>query len=126
MWPHLLTMSIGVWLIAAPSVLGVEGRAADSAHILGPLIASVGLMAASDILRGLRWCQLPLGALMMVSAFVFSQPTSGRINAAVSGAAVIGLCLIKGRVKRRFGGGWASLLKSHRNELMHSAERPTS
>lgn len=126
MWPHLLSMLIGAWLIAAPSVLGATGRAEDAAHILGPLIASCGLMAASEILRSLRWCQLPLGALVALSGLVFSQPTPSRIHAVVAGLVVIGLSLIDKERKTRFGGGWTSLLKSHRHELMQPGREHTS
>jgi hypothetical protein len=52
MWPRLLTVAVGIWLMAAPAVLGYAGTPATSDRIAGPVVAAIGIVAASTVTRG--------------------------------------------------------------------------
>jgi hypothetical protein len=111
MGPHLIAAAIGVWMMFAPAVLGYGGEAATSDYVVGPLIASFGLIAAWEITRALRVCNLVLGAWLATSPLYLSHLSrASLLNAVVCGAAVFALSLVRGKSKHRFGGGWAGLL----------------
>src|SRR3546814_8842038 len=46
-WPSTLlaTAAVGLWLLAAPAVLGTSGAAADSDHLVGALIVTITAVA---------------------------------------------------------------------------------
>ena len=50
-WNLLLCAALGVWLMAAPAVLGATGAAANVDHLVGALIVGVAVMVLS-IRRG--------------------------------------------------------------------------
>ena len=116
MWPHLITAALGIWLMAAPDTLGYGLRAAasDNDHILGPIITTIGLVAASEATRNVRWGNIPLGGWLLLAPWVlgYGQGTA-ILNDMLVGGGVILLSLLKGKLKHRFGGGWRSLLKKY-------------
>lgn len=115
MWAQLVATALGVWLMVAPAVLGYARPASDSDRLVGPLIAAFSFVAASGVTRPLRWVNLPLGAWLLLAPWVLGgYSTAATINSLVVGVAVIGLALVKGTVKDRFGGGWSSLLPGRR------------
>jgi hypothetical protein len=110
MWAHLVTMILGVWLTASPDALGQAGAARVNAQIVGPLVASLGCIAAWSITRPLRWINLALGAWLVVAAGLVDHGSGERaVNTGVVGVSIAGLALVRGRPRRRMGGGWASL-----------------
>lgn len=114
MLPQIVVALIGVWLMAAPAVLGYEGGTADNAHrILGPLIASFGTVAVFQATRGARWVNVPLGGAVAATALLVFLPSEGgpmAVNAVLSGALVAGLSLLGGQVSVKTGGGWRAIL----------------
>lgn len=113
MWAQVINALLGIWLMAAPSVLKMEGTAADNDHIVGPLIATVAITAIFENARNLRLVNVLFGAWLLVVPWVLDFPSTTAIIAhLVTGAVVIGLSLVKGEVKEKVGGGWASLWKN--------------
>jgi uncharacterized membrane protein YtjA (UPF0391 family) len=109
MWPRVLEVGLGIWLMAAPSVLGYGAPAATSDRIVGPLVASVAFVALWEVARGLRWANLLLAIWLLAAPLTLGY---GGVAAASSLAA--GLLLLvsirnRGTVRGRFGGGWAVL-----------------
>ena len=47
-WNLWLSALVGAWLMAAPTVLGLEGAAADSTHIMGALVVTFSVMAFAE------------------------------------------------------------------------------
>jgi hypothetical protein len=108
-WAQVLSLSLGLWLMAAPAVLGYGPPAADVHRILGPIAAAFALMAIWGHMRPLRWMNLLFGGLLVVLPFVFGFATVATVNSVVIGLALGGLGFVRGRVTERFGGGWSSI-----------------
>ena len=104
---------VGVYLMFAPALLGYDGtRAADVNRAIGPLIATVALCAAAEVLKAVRWANLPLaGALVLLalSPRPVTTPWPALVSDLASAAVVIGLTLVPYPTVTRFGGGWSSL-----------------
>ena len=121
--PHIVVVALGVWLMAAPAVLGHAGTTAGSSdRFVGPLIASIAFVAASEITRPVRWANL-VGALWLVVApWILGFPMSAAINDVIVGLGVGVLSLLgKADLQERFGGGWSAL--RHPKELPDVGKR---
>ena len=114
MIPHAIAGCVGIWLMAAPAVLGFGGAAATNAQIVGPLIATFGMVALAESTRGVRWVNVALGGWMMLSALVFTAPAPARAAALTAGAAVVGLSLMRGALHNKYAGGWAILWRGYK------------
>lgn len=112
---HLVAAAAGLVVMAAPSRAGYSGTAADIDHVVGPLAVSVGIIAASQILRAFRWINLPLGLVLIASTLIAARTTTGSIVVAVAGAALVATAFVRGRVDVASGGGWASLWRNRRS-----------
>jgi hypothetical protein len=113
MWAQVINAVIGIWLMAAPQVLGYQGAAADNDHIFGPVIATFGIVAIADCTRNVRLFNVPLGAWLLLAPWILGyESTTSIVNDMVAGLLIMGLALIKGKVNARFGGGWSSLWQS--------------
>ncbi len=109
MWWQRLAFVLGIWLMAAPSVLDVKGVPADVLHILGPIAAAIGFIAAAEVTRGLRWLNLPVGLALVIAAPVLGFPGAALVASVVTGVALAGLAFLGGHTATGFGGGWRSL-----------------
>lgn len=112
MWAQAINVLLGIWLMAAPTTLGYSGLAANSDHIVGPLVATFACIALWEVTRALRWLNLPLGLWQVVAPWLFDYPTAAAINGTIVGIAVAALTCIRGRLHHRFGGGWSALWKA--------------
>ena len=106
MWPRLINIAIGVWLMAAPGVLRYGGVPADHDRVVGPILASLACIAIWESTRSLRWINLLIGLWMLLAPWVIGFPTGATINTMICGAAVAGLSLVRGKLIHRFGLGW--------------------
>lgn len=110
MWPQLAAAAIGLLLMAAPGVLGYGDLPADLHHVIGPLVASVGIVAASPVLRGLRWVNLLLGMVLVALTAAVPMPAAAGLTSFASGAALLVLSPWRGRIPTSYGGGWRAVL----------------
>jgi hypothetical protein len=110
MWARLINCGIGIWLMAAPAVLGYGGTAAVNDRVVGPVVASVACIALWEVTRPLRRLGLPLGLWLLVAPFVLGFPRDAMLNSVLSGMAIAGLSMVRGRRTHAFGGGWRTLL----------------
>lgn len=111
MWAHFVNAAIGVWLMAAPAVLGYGVPAETSDRIVGPLIATFAVVAWWEATRGARWANLPLGLWLIASPWILGYDSlSITLHSMMAGAVVAGLSTIRGTVNQRFGGGWRALV----------------
>lgn len=99
---------LGVWLMAAPAVLGYGAAAATSDRVAGPIIASVSLVAASAIARGLRWLNL------LPAAWLLGFPTDALVSSVAVGGVVALLTPLGRADPDRYGGGWRALFDTKR------------
>lgn len=109
MWAQLVSAGIGVWLMAAPTVLDYSSTAAVLARIVGPTAAAVSIIALWEASRGARWLNFVLGAALVASAVVLGHGIGGRLNDLAAGVALALLTLVKKEPEHRIGGGWRAL-----------------
>ncbi|SFQ71377.1 SPW repeat-containing protein [Amycolatopsis arida] len=107
--PHFLLAAAGVWLMAAPAVLGYGDPAATSDRIAGPALAAIGFLAGFQITRGLRWLNLGTGAWLVVAPWLLGFPAAATVNSVVIGVAALVLAPWGKPDQRRYGGGWVAL-----------------
>ena len=114
MWARVLGALAGLWLMAAPSVLGYGGAARVSDLIVGPLGVSAAIIAMSEVTRAVRWATLPLGAWAVMAPWLLGAPAGARLSDLVAGALLVVVAFVPGRLRARFGGGWAVLWRRER------------
>lgn len=111
MWARLLNVAVGIWLMAAPAVLGYNGTvAADHDRMAGPLLASFACIAIWEITRSLRRVNTVIGAWLLAAPWFLGFPPAATVSSMAAGAAVVGLSLVRGNLTHDFAGGWKSLL----------------
>ncbi|HEX2140808.1 MAG TPA: hypothetical protein VHK28_00860 [Candidatus Limnocylindria bacterium] len=109
---QVLAAAVGIWLMAAPAVLGYAGTPADDVdRILGPLAASIGLIAVTEATRGFRRANYLVALALGVLPWVLGYPTLAIVNSLASALALAVLASLNGRVEGRFGGGWRALVE---------------
>ena len=112
MWAQLIIAALGIWVTAAPAVLGYAGPAAAAAYIVGPTIASFALIAVWGVMRAIRWVNVPLGLWLMASPWILDQTGIAAVSSFVVGAVVASLSTYRGRIRHPYGGGWRGLFKA--------------
>lgn len=115
MWAPFVNTAIGIWMMAAPGVLGFGTRATDLHHIFGPVVATFAIVSIWEATRSVRlWNVLP-GAFLLVAPFVLGFETGLEIIHTIVAGVLILLCaVVRGPSKHRFAGGWASLVRSEK------------
>lgn len=116
---RLVNVALGVWLMAAPAVLGYSTTSSLANGIdrtIGPFVVSAAIIAMWPEVRPVRWANLVLGLLLAggtpIVALLTDYPVAGVVNAIVTGLAIAGAAAVRGPVDARFGGGWRSLWRS--------------
>ena len=105
-WAQVLSALLGIWLMAAPAVLGYAGTPADAHRILGPVAASFAIIAVWEHMRPLRWVEVPLGGLLVFSPLVLDVGLAAAANGVVVGVLLVALAFVRGGIEEDYGGGW--------------------
>lgn len=112
MWAQIINAALGIWLMAAPAVLGYGGAAATNDRIVGPVVATFAVVAWWGATRGTARWNTPLGAWLLLAPWVLGYgPTDAIVNSMVAGGLILGFSFVTGTVDKRYGGGWAALLR---------------
>ncbi|MDP8904417.1 MAG: hypothetical protein M3N29_03740 [Chloroflexota bacterium] len=106
----LASAAVGVWLLAAPDLLGLAGGARLGHQILGPIIAAMAVIATEPAVRLLVRVNIPLGAWFVGAPLLFDHG-GWWFESVVAGVAVVVLALVPVGQGERFGGGWAALFR---------------
>lgn len=94
-WTLAVSAAIGIWLMCTRLTLGNEGTMANVDHIIGALVVTVSVTACAKVAHGVRWANLPLGAVLLVAPFLIDALSSTQMMAALlAGAALIVLNLL--------------------------------
>lgn len=101
---------VGVWLMFSPAVLGYGGGAASNDRIVGPVAASIAIMAFSEVLRGVRLVNVPLGGWLVLSAFLLPYPGLAAASPIVAGVILAALSIPGADTTHRYGAGWMELV----------------
>ena len=116
MWARILSAALGIWLILAPAVLNYTDPAQINDRIVGPVVFGSAFIAIWQLMRPLRWIELVAGAWLLVAPLFFGYMTASAINSLVVGLLLVVLAFLGGKTGKRFGGGWASLLRSEAHD----------
>lgn len=109
MWIRLVNLALGIWLMAAPAVLGYRPPAADFHRIIGPTAAAVAVIAMTQVTRPMRWINLILGASLIAGAGLLNAEPVAALTGLITGAAMAVFSVPRGRIQDSFGGGWRAL-----------------
>jgi len=103
-WNLLAATLLGFWLMASPAVFDVTGFAADSDHLVGPLVAVIAVIAMAEPVRLLRYGNVLTGLWLIAAPWFLTGATTGSaINDAIAGIIVIALSIPRGAVHQRYG-----------------------
>ena len=89
--------------MAAPAVLQQGKASANFSHIVGALIVTVSVIAMGEPVRLLRYLNVIAGAALVVGSFIIGGGTVAITNGIVSGVAVAGLSIPRGKIMESFG-----------------------
>lgn len=114
MWAQLVSVALGLWLMASPAVLGYGDPARAADQIVGPIAASFAAIAISEVTRAVRRVNYLTGAWLLLAPWVLGYGLDGAglgatVNSLTVGLLLVGLATVHGTVTQRFGGGWAAV-----------------
>lgn len=116
MIPGLLAAALGIWLMAAPGVIGYDDPAAASHHIIGPLIASFAVISIWESTRDVRRLNLLLAAPLALETVFLDMPALAVVNSLVCAVLAGALALVPAPISEVYRGGWRELLDWRRRE----------
>jgi uncharacterized membrane protein len=100
----VVSAALGVWLMAAPAMLGVSGSVADSNHLAGALVVTWAVIAFGEVARPTRLLNIPMGLWIAAAPWLLSGATGlSRGVDLVIGALLIVLSIRRGRIDEQFG-----------------------
>jgi len=104
-WNLFLIMALGIWVVAAPTVLGYSGQMADSNHIAGALIVTfVAVIAMSEVARPLRYVHILFGLWLIAAPWLLGTATApAKWSGVIAGLLLIPLSIPKGKIEDRRG-----------------------
>ena len=109
MGTQLVNMALGIWLMAAPAVMGYTGAARTNHLIIGPVIAAFAWIATAECTRGLRRGNLPLAVWLVIAPLLIDHEAVAGWNSLATGIAVALFSSFGGGTAAQFGGGWGLL-----------------
>lgn len=110
MWARAVNIALGIWLMAAPDVLGYRGPLRINHEIVGPLLASFAMVAMWQVTQSLRWANFVLGLWLASAPWLLGYDSNAALaNSVAVGAATIACSLVRGKTRHRMNGGWPSL-----------------
>ena len=113
MWAQYLNAMLGIWLMAAPTILGYGGPARTNHQIVGPLAVSCAVIALWEVTRPVRWGNFALGLWLLVAPWMFAATWVVILNSSITGLLLIAFSCVRGKIDpQRFGGGWSALWRT--------------
>ena len=103
-WNLWLSAATGLWLMAAPQILGYSGSLSHSHIITGALVSTFSVISMSEVARPLRFINILFAIWIIVSYWLFNnENTSVLIHSIVSGLILIPFAFPKGKVESKRG-----------------------
>ena len=103
-WTLGVSLGLGIWLLVAPALLGMEGPAANSQFLAGALVVTVSVVALGEVVRVARYLNIPLGAWVVVSPWILSGAGGAdAVSSTLAGLALILLSIPRGVIRERYG-----------------------
>lgn len=109
MWAQTINVLLGLLVTVLPDLWQFGKTETDNNHIAGPLIVTFAVTALWEVNRNIRFFNVLAGAWLIIGSLVLSFQFNATLINLLTGAALIACSLIKGKIKKRYGGGWRSL-----------------
>ena len=124
MWAQAINSLLGIWLMAAPGIINFGNKAADNDHIVGPVITTFAVISLWECTRVTRTYNIPLGAWLLMAPWMLGyESTFAIVNDMMVGGLVILFSFVKGKIEKRYGGGWSAVWKSDSLHARKAKER---
>lgn len=106
-WTLVASTVLGVVLMATPLLAGTGAPLYFSDHIMGCVVIVVAVTAMAEVVRPVRFLNIPVGAWVAASPFLLEGgTTAGTVLTVAVGLALIGLSLPRGTRSDEHYGGW--------------------
>lgn len=102
-------VALGIWLIAAPAVIGSTDGPRVSHLVTGPIVAAIAVVSMSAVARSLIRIDALLGGWLVLAPLIVPHGTAWW-ESVVVGLAILLLALVPRSQAGQFGGGWAVLV----------------
>jgi hypothetical protein len=114
---RIVSLAVGLWLMAAPVILDYHGPGQINDRICGPLIASLAIIAVWEVTREVRWVNTVF-AFWLIFAPLFLHYITWRsvINSLICAFILLLSSLAPGRRTHSFNGGWTTLVRKERDD----------
>ena len=110
MWAQIVSLSLGIWLLIAPDVFDYGDPARSVERAIGPIVIVIAALAIRGVTRPVRHLNILTGLALLLAPWLFSYTLIPAIaTSALVGMAVLGLALVRGRVRQSYAGGWSAL-----------------
>lgn len=111
---RIVTVALGLWLMASPPILHYAGTGADTIdRIVGPVVVMIGVLSLREVTRVARYALfLPALFLMLAPWFLRYPPNVELVNEELVAIAITVCAAVPGQLSQRTGGGWLGLLHS--------------
>jgi hypothetical protein len=112
-WAQIINAVLGVWLMASPAVFGYAGAGRINDVVVGPVAATLAIIAFWEVTRVVGKANVALGVWLVVASWVLGyERVIPMINEFVVGVAMVAFAMTRGKARDAFGGGWRSLVKA--------------
>ena len=106
----VLSTVCGLALMVAPGALDYDDDVASLFYVIGPLIVSFSVIAIWEVVRGARFFNVPLAAVLVIGAPMLTLEPLPIATALIAGPASALLSLLPNDTRGSYGGGWRSLM----------------
>ena len=107
-WTLVASCVVGAWLMFSRAIFGTTGLLADSDHLVGALVITVAVCAMAEVVRPLRFLNLPFGLWLVAAPWLLADGagTAAAWNDIACGLLIAGLSLPRGRRSAEHYGAW--------------------
>lgn len=109
MWAPIINILLGLLVTVSPELWQLSEMEADNNHIIGPLIIAFSVISLWEYNRNVRYVNILTAAWLINASLLLRFQLNTLILNVSIGLIVLLLSLVKGRIKKRYGGGWRSL-----------------
>ncbi|MER3375033.1 MAG: SPW repeat protein [Allomuricauda sp.] len=118
MWTIFINIILGIWLMAAPTILGYGPIASDNGHIVGPIIVTFSTISLWEATNAVRKWNYPFALWLLLAPWILEYDlTIAIISDMLIGAMVFAMSTLRSSMKNRYGGGWTSLWKKYPDHM---------
>ncbi|WP_373045733.1 vitamin K epoxide reductase family protein [Vulgatibacter sp.] len=102
-WTLVLSVAIGIFLMAVPGTFDVGKPAASVFHLGGALVVTTAVIAMAEVVRPLRFLDALLGLVIAIGPLILDGAGgTARLIGIVAGLALVVLAVPRGQVRDRY------------------------